>query len=75
MSKRSTQSQWRRPHFRTTQGLFGQDDLLLPNPVIEKMVDTIPRATRFDVEGTNHYGIVFQPHEERDQAILKFLAR
>jgi len=58
---------------RATQGLFGLDDLLLPEPVVEKMVRAIPRATRFDVEGTNHYGIVFQPHKERDQAILKFL--
>jgi len=60
---------------RATRGLFGQDDLLLPESVVEKMIRAIPRATRFDVEGTNHYGIVFQPHEERDQAILKFMER
>ncbi|MEA3232638.1 MAG: hypothetical protein U9Q05_12865 [Thermodesulfobacteriota bacterium] len=58
---------------RATQGLFGLDDLLLPEPVVEKMVRDIPHATRFDVEGTNHYGIVFQPHAARDRAILAFL--
>ena len=58
---------------RATKGLFGLDDLLLPEQTVERMVRAIPRASRFDVEGTNHYGIVFQPHKERDQAILKFL--
>ena len=58
---------------RATQGLFGLDDLLLPEPVVEKMVRVIPHASRFDVEGINHYGIVFQPHAARDQTILAFL--
>lgn len=58
---------------RATKGLFGLDDLPLPEQTVERMVRAIPRASRFDVEGTNHYGIVFQPHKERDQAILKFL--
>ena len=60
---------------RATQGLFSQDDLILPEPAVKKMVRAIPRATRVDVEGANHYGIVFQPHDGRDRAILKFLAR
>lgn len=58
---------------RAAQGLLSQDDLLLPENVIEKMVELIPDATRFDVKGTNHYGIIFQPHGERDEAIRKFL--
>lgn len=58
---------------RATEGLFGQEDLLLPEPVIEKMMHAMPLAARFDVKGTNHYGIVFQPHPPRDQAILDFL--
>jgi pimeloyl-ACP methyl ester carboxylesterase len=58
---------------RATEGLFSQEDLLLPEPVVERMVHEIQYATRVDVEGVNHYGIVFQPHEARDQAILEFL--
>lgn len=60
---------------RATRGLFSQEDLLLPRDVIEKMVAAIPDARRFDVEGMNHYGIVFQPHEARDNVIREFLAR
>jgi pimeloyl-ACP methyl ester carboxylesterase len=58
---------------RATQGLLSQNDLLLPEPVVETMVREIPNATRFDVEGVNHYGIVFQPNAARDRAILSFL--
>ena len=58
---------------RATKGLFTEKDLLLPEPVVERMVEEIPNASRFDVEGTNHYGIVFQPHGSRDRAILEFL--
>ena len=32
-------------------------------------------AGHFDVEGSNHYGIVFQPHEIRDQVIREFFKR
>jgi len=58
---------------RAPNGLLSLDDLLLPQEVIEKMTREIPEVRRFDVEGTNHYGIVFQPHEARDQAIRRFL--
>jgi hypothetical protein len=37
------------------------------------MTHEIPDVRRFDVEGTNHYGIVMQPHGDRDQAIRNFL--
>jgi hypothetical protein len=37
------------------------------------MVREIPNAKRIDVEGTNHYSILFQPNPKRDQAILEFL--
>jgi hypothetical protein len=37
------------------------------------MIREIPNAKRVDVEGTNHYSILFQPNKKRDQAILKFL--
>lgn len=58
---------------RAPNGLFSQDDLLLPEDVINKMTNEIPHVRRFDVEGTNHYGIVMQPHESRDQALKDFL--
>ena len=58
---------------RAPNGLLSLDDLLLPQEVIEKMTREIPDVRRFDVKGTNHYGIVFQPHEARNQAIREFL--
>jgi pimeloyl-ACP methyl ester carboxylesterase len=58
---------------RAPNGLISQKDLLLPEDVIDKMMREIPDVRRFDVEGTNHYGIVFQPHEARDAAIREFL--
>jgi pimeloyl-ACP methyl ester carboxylesterase len=58
---------------RAPNGLLSQKDLLLPEDVVDKMMHEIPDAQRFDVEGTNHYGIVFQPHEARDQTIREFL--
>jgi pimeloyl-ACP methyl ester carboxylesterase len=58
---------------RATRGLLSQDDILLPEDVIDRMMREIPSAKRFDVEGMNHYGIVFQPHAARDQTIREFL--
>ena len=58
---------------RATNGLLSQKDLLLPDDVIDKMMTEIPDVQRFDAEGMNHYGIVFQPHAARDAAIREFL--
>ena len=58
---------------KATEGLVGQHDLLLPETVVDRMVNEIPNARRFDVEGVNHYGIVFQPHIKKDRTILDFL--
>ena len=58
---------------RAPQGLFSDDDILLPEDVIDRMIREIPDARRFDVDGMNHYGIVFQPHDARNQAIKGFL--
>ena len=58
---------------RAPLGLLSENDILLPEDVIERMVREIPDTRRFDVNGMNHYGIVFQPHEARDRAIRKFL--
>lgn len=58
---------------RATQGLLSQEDLLLPEEVVARMVEEIPHATRVDLEGLNHYGVVFQPSPIRDKALLSFL--
>jgi pimeloyl-ACP methyl ester carboxylesterase len=58
---------------RAPNGLFSQKDLLLPDDVIAKMMAGIPDVQRFDAQGMNHYGIVFQPHAARDAAIREFL--
>jgi pimeloyl-ACP methyl ester carboxylesterase len=58
---------------RATEGLFSQDDLLLPEDVAQRMIREISTARRVDIKGINHYGIVFQPNEERDRAILDFV--
>jgi pimeloyl-ACP methyl ester carboxylesterase len=58
---------------RATRGLLTEDDLLLPEDVIDRMVQEIPNVKRIDVEGTNHYSILFQPNARRDQTILDFL--
>jgi pimeloyl-ACP methyl ester carboxylesterase len=58
---------------RATKEMLARDDLLLPNDVTERMVREIANAARVDVDGTNHYSIVFQPNGERDRAIREFL--
>ena len=58
---------------RATEGMLARDDVLLPEDVTERMVREIANVRRVDVDGTNHYTIVFQPNGERDRAILEFL--
>jgi pimeloyl-ACP methyl ester carboxylesterase len=53
--------------------MLAKDDFVLPEDVADRMVREMPRAKRVDVEGVNHYTILFQPDEKRDQAILHFL--
>jgi pimeloyl-ACP methyl ester carboxylesterase len=58
---------------RATEGLLADDDILLPEAVVERMLSEIPNAKLVTVDGANHYMIVFQPNEVRDRAILDFL--
>ena len=58
---------------RATEGLLAQDDILLPEEVVKRMLREIPDARRVDIEGANHYMIVFQPNDKRDQALWNFL--
>lgn len=46
---------------------------MLPEDVIDRMVCEIPDARRIDIDGTNHYSILFQPNARRDRAMLEFL--
>ncbi len=59
--------------FRATQGMLAEDDHVLPRDVADRMVREIPRARCVDLEGTNHYSILFQPSEKRDKILLEFL--
>ena len=59
---------------RATEGLLADDDILLPEEVVQRMQKEISDVTRVDIQGANHYMIVFQPLEERDRAVREFLA-
>ena len=59
---------------RATDGILSQDDLILPESAAERMVSEMADAQCVDILGTNHYSIVLQPNERRDEAILDFLA-
>jgi len=58
---------------RATEGLLVRDDILLPEDALNRMVEEIPSAKRVDVEGANHYMVVFQPNRTRDRALRDFL--
>ncbi|MHB8092417.1 MAG: alpha/beta fold hydrolase [Syntrophales bacterium] len=58
---------------RATRGLLAEDDILLPEEVVERMTREILTAKRIDIPGTNHYSILFQPNKLRDEAIKGFL--
>jgi pimeloyl-ACP methyl ester carboxylesterase len=58
---------------RATHGVLSKDDLLLPEDVVQRMTREIPRSSRVDVEGTNHYSILFQDNSTRDRAVSQFL--
>ena len=58
---------------RATDGMVAEDDLLLPQDVVETMVHKIPHSRYVDIPGTNHYSIVFDGNEKRDRFIREFL--
>jgi pimeloyl-ACP methyl ester carboxylesterase len=58
---------------KASVGLSGSDGHLLPQPILEQMLREIPRAKAVEIEGLNHYGIVFQPHPERDRTLREFI--
>jgi pimeloyl-ACP methyl ester carboxylesterase len=58
---------------RATDGILSQDDVVLPESAVERMIDEIPNVSRVNLDGTNHFSILFQPNASRDQAIRAFL--
>lgn len=58
---------------RATEGMLARDDLLLPEEAVEEMLREIPDARCVDLEGTNHFSILFHRNGTRDRAILDFL--
>jgi pimeloyl-ACP methyl ester carboxylesterase len=58
---------------RATNGILSRDDLVLPESSVDLMVSEIPDARRIDIKGTNHFSILLQPNDKRDQAIREFL--
>ena len=58
---------------RASDGILSPDDQVLPVTAVERMLSEIKDARRVDVSGTNHYSILLQPNEQRDEAILDFL--
>jgi len=60
---------------RATDGILSNDDLVLPESAVDRMVSEIPNARRADINGTNHFSILFQPHETRDKAIREFFEK
>lgn len=59
---------------RATEGLLREDDLLLPEDVVEHMLRRIPQPQCVIVARANHYDIAFQPRPSRDRAIRRLLA-
>jgi pimeloyl-ACP methyl ester carboxylesterase len=59
---------------RATKGMLAEDDVVLPEDVAERMTRGIKNARQVDLENTNHYTILFQPNQKRDQVILDFLS-
>ncbi len=60
---------------RATEGMLAPDDILLPQEVVERMIQEITDATYVDIEGTNHYTLIFQENKTRDRSVLDFLSK
>ena len=58
---------------RATEGMLAPDDILLPQEVVERMGQEISDATYVDLEGANHYTLIFQENKIRDRVVLDFL--
>ena len=59
---------------RAANGMQSQDAVLISDAALEKMLDEIEDARCVDIQGVNHYTIMFQDSKRRDQAIRAFLS-
>jgi pimeloyl-ACP methyl ester carboxylesterase len=60
---------------RATNGIISEEDLVVPEDAADRMIKEIPNLRRVDIQGTNHYSILFQPNASRDEAIRTFLQK
>jgi len=58
---------------RAPNGILSDEDIVLTEDAVERMVREIADVRRVDLNGANHYSILFQPNAERDRAIMTFL--
>lgn len=58
---------------RATKRLGPEMGLVLPEGAAGRMLESLPQAKLVNLEGADHYSIIFQPNPERDQAIIDFL--
>ena len=58
---------------RATQGILSSDDLLISKSSAAEMLEALPGSRLVNVDGTNHYSIMFQANDARDRAVLDFL--
>ncbi len=58
---------------RATEQNVVPGDHLLPERAMESMIRRFRQARGMSIHGVNHYGILGDDHQERDQAILQFL--
>jgi len=59
---------------RAPLGMVEEKHILLPDDVVERMKKNISDVQFFDVDGTNHFTIIFSEHPERDKVIREFIA-
>lgn len=60
---------------RATKGMGPDGGLVLPEVATRKMVAAIAQAKLVNLEGVDHYSILFQPNPERDRALVDFLTK
>jgi pimeloyl-ACP methyl ester carboxylesterase len=58
---------------RATDGMLADDDLVLPLSAVNRMCSEIDQTQYINLTGTNHYSILFQPNDIRDQTIKTFI--
>ncbi len=59
---------------RATQGVLAPDQMVLPPDATANLLAALPQAELADMEGLNHFTIIFHPNAERKRAVEDFLA-